>query len=175
MFLHNLQLYSSLIYRVFQLKLYNGFPNVTVWWVLRKRLHLKAYKLFVVQYLEGPLKMVVRPKYIADNLNKIVNNYWNRVPLDGNPWTWSNTRNRMQTHKLRKNVFVNWAKEVLVTIVEYMYVYAHIYKFLTTIYWRYWIKQMQQNNTKYLKGSDDCVQCSESVGSRILDICRNCK
>jgi hypothetical protein len=35
------------------------------------------------------LKMVVRPKHVADNLNKIVNNYWNRVALDGNPWTWS--------------------------------------------------------------------------------------
>jgi hypothetical protein len=34
------------------------------------------------------LKMVVCPKYVADNLNKIVNNYWNRVALDGNPWTW---------------------------------------------------------------------------------------
>jgi hypothetical protein len=30
-------------------------------------------------------KMVVRPKHIADNVNKIVNNYWNRVALDGNP------------------------------------------------------------------------------------------
>jgi hypothetical protein len=45
------------------------------------------------------LKMVVRPKQAADNLNKIVNNYWNRVALDGNPWTWSNTRNRMQRTK----------------------------------------------------------------------------
>jgi hypothetical protein len=35
------------------------------------------------------LKMVVRPKYVADNLNKIVNNYWNRVALDGNRWTWN--------------------------------------------------------------------------------------
>jgi hypothetical protein len=33
------------------------------------------------------------------NLNKIVNNYWNRLALDGNPWTWSYTRNRMQTPK----------------------------------------------------------------------------
>jgi hypothetical protein len=32
--------------------------------------------------------MVVRPKHVADNLNKIVNNYWNRVALDGNSWTW---------------------------------------------------------------------------------------
>jgi hypothetical protein len=31
------------------------------------------------------MKMVVRPKHVADNLNKIVNNYRNRVALDGNP------------------------------------------------------------------------------------------
>jgi hypothetical protein len=31
------------------------------------------------------LKMVVRPKHVADNLNKIVNNYWTRAALDGNP------------------------------------------------------------------------------------------
>jgi hypothetical protein len=36
---------------VFQKQLYNGIPNVTVWRVLRKRLHLKAYKLFIVKHL----------------------------------------------------------------------------------------------------------------------------
>jgi hypothetical protein len=40
---------------------------------------------------------------VADDLNKIVNNYWNRVALDGNPWTWSTTRNRTQTTKLKKS------------------------------------------------------------------------
>jgi hypothetical protein len=39
------------------------------------------------------LKIVVRPKYIANNLNKIVNNCWNRVALEGNAWAWSNTSN----------------------------------------------------------------------------------
>jgi hypothetical protein len=39
--------------------------------------------------------------HVADNLNEIVNNYWNSVVLDGNPWTWSNTRNRMQTTKFK--------------------------------------------------------------------------
>jgi hypothetical protein len=29
-------------------KLYNGVPNVTVWRLLRKLLHLKAYKLLYV-------------------------------------------------------------------------------------------------------------------------------
>jgi hypothetical protein len=36
----------------FQKELYNGIPNVTLWRVLRKRLHLKAYKLPIVQHLE---------------------------------------------------------------------------------------------------------------------------
>jgi hypothetical protein len=50
------------------------------------------------------LKMVVRPKHVEDNLNKIVNNYWNRVALDGDPWTWSSTRHRMQTLKFSVDV-----------------------------------------------------------------------
>jgi hypothetical protein len=40
--------------RAFQKELYNGIPNVTVWRVLRKTLHLKAYKLSIVQRLETP-------------------------------------------------------------------------------------------------------------------------
>jgi hypothetical protein len=40
---------------MFQKELYNGIPNVTVWQMLGKRLHLKAYKLpivivFVMEY-----------------------------------------------------------------------------------------------------------------------------
>jgi hypothetical protein len=46
-------------------------------------------------------RMTVWPKHVADNLNKTVNNHRNRVPLDGNPLTWSNTRNRMQTPKFQ--------------------------------------------------------------------------
>jgi hypothetical protein len=38
-------------YRVFQKELYNGIANFTVWRVLRKRLHLKAFKLYIVQGL----------------------------------------------------------------------------------------------------------------------------
>jgi hypothetical protein len=34
---------------VFQKELYNGIPNVTVWGVLRKRLHLEGYELCIVQ------------------------------------------------------------------------------------------------------------------------------
>jgi hypothetical protein len=39
-------------YRMFQKELYNGIPNVTAWRVLRKRSHLKAYKLFIVKGVE---------------------------------------------------------------------------------------------------------------------------
>jgi hypothetical protein len=55
------------------------------------------------------LKMVVWPKHVADNLNKLVNNYWNRVMLHGNLWTWSNARNRMQTPKF-KMAFLLWGQ-----------------------------------------------------------------
>jgi hypothetical protein len=40
------------MYRLFKKELYNNIPNATVWRVLRKRLHLKAYKQSVVQPLE---------------------------------------------------------------------------------------------------------------------------
>jgi hypothetical protein len=40
------------ICRVFLKELYNGNPNVTVWRMLRKRLHLKVHKLFIAQRLE---------------------------------------------------------------------------------------------------------------------------
>jgi hypothetical protein len=48
-----ISLRSILIYRVFQEELHNDIPNVTVWRVLRKRLDLKAYKLSVVQGVQG--------------------------------------------------------------------------------------------------------------------------
>jgi hypothetical protein len=45
--------------------------------------------LFQYYHLQADgLKMVVRPKHVAFNLNKIVKNYWNSVALDGNSWTW---------------------------------------------------------------------------------------
>jgi hypothetical protein len=37
------------VMQVFKKELYNDIPNVAVLRVLRKRLHLKAYKLFIVQ------------------------------------------------------------------------------------------------------------------------------
>jgi hypothetical protein len=33
-------------------ELYNGIPNVTLWQVLRKLLHLNVYKLSIVQHVE---------------------------------------------------------------------------------------------------------------------------
>jgi hypothetical protein len=33
---------------VLKKELYSGIPNITVWRVLRKRLHLKAYKLSII-------------------------------------------------------------------------------------------------------------------------------
>jgi hypothetical protein len=40
------------LHRVFQKELYNGILNVTLWQVLRKRLHLRACKLSIVQGVE---------------------------------------------------------------------------------------------------------------------------
>jgi hypothetical protein len=42
-------LISLILYMVLQKEFCNDIPNVTVWRVLRKRLHLKAYKLPIVQ------------------------------------------------------------------------------------------------------------------------------
>jgi hypothetical protein len=39
-------------YRVFQKERYNGIPNVTAWRLLRKHLHLTAYKLCIVEGAE---------------------------------------------------------------------------------------------------------------------------
>jgi hypothetical protein len=51
--------FRSEIYRVFQKALYTGIPNVTVCLVLRKHLHLKAYKLSIVQQLEHLKRWIV--------------------------------------------------------------------------------------------------------------------
>jgi hypothetical protein len=40
-------------YTVFHKELCNGIPNVTVWRVLAERLHLKVYKLSIIQHLQG--------------------------------------------------------------------------------------------------------------------------
>jgi hypothetical protein len=39
-------------YKVFQKELYDAIPNITVCRVLRKSLHLKAYKLFIIQHID---------------------------------------------------------------------------------------------------------------------------
>ena len=47
-----------------------GIPNVTVWRVLRKRLHLKAYKLSIVQHLTNADK-VVRKEFCMQMFQRI--------------------------------------------------------------------------------------------------------
>jgi hypothetical protein len=55
-----------------------------------------------------------------NNFNKIVNNYWNRVALDGNPWTWSNSRNRMKTFKFKIIcVDVSWYYDVVLLCMSW--------------------------------------------------------
>jgi hypothetical protein len=47
-----------------------GIPNVIVWRVLRKRLHLKAYKLSVVQHLKDTDK-VLRKEFCMQMFHRI--------------------------------------------------------------------------------------------------------
>jgi len=54
-----------------------GIPNVTVWRVLRKRLHLKAYKLSIVQHLTNADKVFVRNSVCkCFNGYKTTGNFW---------------------------------------------------------------------------------------------------
>jgi hypothetical protein len=46
--------------RVFQKWLYNGIANATVWRVLRKRLHLKAYKSFIIEHLDQHIDHIMQ-------------------------------------------------------------------------------------------------------------------
>jgi hypothetical protein len=64
----------------------------------------------------------LRPKHVADNFNKIANNYLNRVALDGNPWTSSNTRNRMQTPKFK---YINTCITIFDTIHRTVFYSKH--------------------------------------------------
>jgi hypothetical protein len=50
---------SNVSYTVFQKKLYNGISNLTVLRILRKRLYLKAYELYIV--LDLGLRTVCTP------------------------------------------------------------------------------------------------------------------
>jgi hypothetical protein len=58
------------------------------WPSTRNRMQTTNFKIYI--YIQ--LKMVVQPKHVSDNLNKTVNNYWNRVALDENPRTWVNNK-----------------------------------------------------------------------------------
>jgi hypothetical protein len=66
-----------------------------------KGTNIKLYVSFVWTSSGG--NIYTGPKHVTDGSNKIVKSYWNSAALDGNPWTWSNTRNRMQTTKFEIN------------------------------------------------------------------------
>jgi hypothetical protein len=44
---------------MFQKELYNSIPNVTMWWVLWKRLHLNVFKLSIFELVERWLAYLV--------------------------------------------------------------------------------------------------------------------
>jgi hypothetical protein len=50
---------------VFQKEIYNCIQNVTVWPVLRKRLHLKEHKLSIAQHFEGKIVCTHRKRHDA--------------------------------------------------------------------------------------------------------------
>jgi hypothetical protein len=62
---------------MFQKELYSGVPNVTVWRVLRKRLHLKAYKLSIVQHLD-------QSRIVVSHVTLRCGNFMKNVHLDRN-------------------------------------------------------------------------------------------
>jgi hypothetical protein len=53
----------------FKKGLYKGIPKVTVWRVLRKRLHLKAYKRSIILHLKLFLKHPALPMKVTLNRN----------------------------------------------------------------------------------------------------------
>jgi hypothetical protein len=80
------------IYRTFKNQFYNGIRDVTVWRVLRKRLHLKAYKLSIVQHLErsgsgfpsiAPLVLIFY--LVTATCFGLMTIFRRSVALDGNP------------------------------------------------------------------------------------------
>jgi hypothetical protein len=101
----------------------------------------------MLMYIYSHLKMVVRPKHVADNLNKIENSYWNRVALDESPWTWFGESaglnhssgwywwNRTQSTLAR--VFIRYWFSVLIEIV------IHSSKDTEKMHWRHWSIIMQ--------------------------------
>jgi hypothetical protein len=77
--------------------LQQDFFRYTYSYIIRLR-GIRPTKLYFNSF---HLNMVVRPKHGADNLNKIIQICWNIVAFDGNPSTWSNTCNKMQTPKFK--------------------------------------------------------------------------
>jgi hypothetical protein len=58
-------------------KFYNGIPNVTLWRVLRKRLHLKAYKISIFQGVEWWI--VCTPLSVNVFEHSSHSNIWNTI------------------------------------------------------------------------------------------------
>jgi hypothetical protein len=54
-----LQWSFGLKYSVIQKELYNDIPHVSVWRVLRKHLHLNAYKSSIAQSVEGVQDLII--------------------------------------------------------------------------------------------------------------------
>jgi hypothetical protein len=74
---------------IFEIPMLTLFPSNFIFIVLfQARTPLASHVNFRCIHVYFHLKMVVRPKHVEDNLNKIVNKYWNRVALDGSPRTW---------------------------------------------------------------------------------------
>jgi hypothetical protein len=65
-----------LVMLVFPKELYNGVPNVTAWLVLRKRLHLKLYKLSVVEGVEWWIVCTTLSINVFVTLTSII---WNTI------------------------------------------------------------------------------------------------
>jgi hypothetical protein len=147
------------LYDHLQVEIYSSEINMTgfsivvysfiqiVRYMFRSYYHLQASHVnfwCIYTYTYFRLNIVLQLKHLSDNLNKIVNNYWNRVALDGNPWTWSNTRSRMQTPKSKCKlcqslcvcvcVCVCVCARVRVRACVRAYIYIYIY-----IYWRKWV------------------------------------
>jgi hypothetical protein len=52
-------------------KVCNGIPNVTVWRVLLKRVHLEAYKLSIVQHLERQIDYTASSLYFRNTRHTV--------------------------------------------------------------------------------------------------------
>jgi hypothetical protein len=64
---------------VFHKELYNANPNVTVWRVLQKRLHIRAYKLSVVQGVQQFQRFQSFDAFLKTPLKHPYDPVWNQM------------------------------------------------------------------------------------------------